>query len=336
MNDVRTVAELEQVLRAAEPDRLQPVRLSEIRTRGRRRRRGRLAVAAAGTAAAVVAASMGIAALTSVGGERAHDAPPVAQRPPKEMSALARRVLAEIPGAVQVSSWQVVIPVPAGADADQLGVEGVPAYDVDAGPVDLDTRWYTGVTSFRPRDFPTWLYDGVADYEQHVLGDEDGYPVGSTDIGVLVDAGPLRLACMQALAELSGGGEQEGATCFPAMLSGPDGDLVYQWGMGTDDFLEPGSDLELFHTASYTSGAPRTVWIGGTDGTDVASVDLVTTDGTSVAATVASGTMVPGDTMFWGTVDGDLAMAVTRDAAGDVLERHVLKPCATPVECEVR
>ena len=63
------------------------------------------------------------------------------------------------------------------------------------------------------------------------------------------------------------------------------------------------------------------MWIGGTYGTDVASVDLVATDGTTVPATVASGTLVPGHTMFWGSVDGDLAMAVTRDAAGDVLER---------------
>jgi len=32
----------------------------------------------------------------------------------------------------------------------------------------------------------------------------------------------------------------------------------------------------------------------------------------------------------------DLAMSVTRDAAGNVLERHVVKACSTPVECEVR
>ena len=78
------------------------------------------------------------------------------------------------------------------------------------------------------------------------------------------------------------------------------------------------------------------MWIGGTYGTDVASVDLVATDGTTVPATVAPGTLVPGNTMFWGSVDGDLAVAVTRDADGNVLEEHVLKPCSSPVECEVR
>jgi hypothetical protein len=78
------------------------------------------------------------------------------------------------------------------------------------------------------------------------------------------------------------------------------------------------------------------VWIGGTYGTDVASVDLVTTDGTTVSATVASGTLVPGNTMFWGTVDGELAQAVTRDVEGNVLEQHELKPCSGGVSCEVR
>ena len=76
--------------------------------------------------------------------------------------------------------------------------------------------------------------------------------------------------------------------------------------------------------------------MGGTDGTDVASVDLVTTDGTHVEATVASGTLVPEETMFWGTVTGELAEAVTRDADGTVLERHQLAPCSAPVDCEVR
>ena len=111
---------------------------------------------------------------------------------------------------------------------------------------------------------------------------------------------------------------------------------TYDWGMGTDDFLQPGEDLELFSTPTYTAGTAQTVWIGGTYGTDVASVDLVTTDGTTVSATVASGTLVPGDTMFWGTVDGDLAEAVTRDAEGHVLEQHRVKSCSTPVDCEVR
>ncbi len=333
MNDVRTVDQLERTLRAADPEPLLPARLAEIRTRGRRRRRIRLAGVAVGTAAAVVAASVGVAAVTGTVGDRAPDDPPVAHGAPHEMSAIAKRALAEVPGAVQVSSWQVVIPMPPGARTDYGGEEQVPSDHVDAGPVDVGARWYTGVTTFRKKDFPAWLYDGIADYEQNVLGDENGHPVGSQDIGVIVDAGPMRLACMRALPQWSG---EDRSGCFPAMLSGEDGNLEYQWGMGTDDFLQPGKDLELFRTDTYTSGSPGTVWIGGADGTDVATVDLVGTDGQTVSATVAAGSLVPEETMFWGVVDGDLAKAVTRDAEGNVLEEHPVKPCSDPVDCEVR
>lgn len=327
MNDVRTVDQLELALKTAEPEPLQPARLSEIRTRGRRRQRGRLAAVAAGTAAAVVAASVGVAALTGGLGDRAEDAPPVAHEPPRELSVLAKRVLAEIPGAQQVSGWQVVVPVPVGAK-DSYPDQRVATDRVAAGPFDVGARNYTGVTAFRPSDFPAWLFDGVSDYEQHVTGTPREHSVGSTDMGILVDSGQLRLACV----ETKGAGDD----CYPAMLSGADGDLAYRWGMGTEDFLQDGSDLELFHTSTYTSGAPQTVWIGGADGTDVASVDLVTTDGETVSAHVEAGTFVPGETMFWGTVDGELAKAVTRDADGDVLEEHEVKPCSDPVDCEVR
>ena len=160
---------------------------------------------------------------------------------------------------------------------------------VDAGPIDIGTRHYTGVTAFGRRAFPAWLYDGVSDYEQNVLGSkEDGYPVGSTDIGVVVDGGPMRLACMRPLPEW--GGEPAGDTCFPAMVGGADGHLVYEWGMGTDDFLQRGQGPRAVPHRRPTSTVRRgKVWIGGTDGTDVASVDLVATDGTTVSATVAPG-----------------------------------------------
>jgi hypothetical protein len=332
VNDVRTVHELERTLKTDEPELLLPARLHEIRSRGRRRRRAGLAMLAVGTAAVIVTASLGVAALTGAGADRAQDVQPMSQKPPKEMSALAKRALAEIPGAVQVSSWQVVIPGPEGVESEPY--QAVPRDYVEAGPVDIGTRNYTGVTSFPRKAFPAWLYDGVSDYEKHVLGNEkDGYPVGSTDIGVVVDGGPMRLACMRSLPDWGGDSSD---SCFPAMLSGDEDHLAYQWGMGTDDFLHQGEDLELFKAATFSDDTARTVWIGGTYGTDVASVDLVTTDGATVAGTVESGTLVPGNTIFWGTVAGDLAMAITRDADGNVLEKHVLTACSNPVDCEVR
>jgi hypothetical protein len=332
VNDVRTVAELEQALKTAEPELLQPAALNDIRTRGRRRRRTRLAATAGGAAAAVVLASLVASGITG-GGDAAHDPTPVVADH-TELSPLAKRALAEIPGAQQVSAWQVVIPTPVGVAMGVPPDQPVPDHLVDAGPVDVGARRYTGVTSYDREAFPAWLWDGAEHYEKHVLGsEEEGYPVGSTEVGIVLDAGPLDLACIRPLPEWT---ELDPDTCSPAMLGSAGGHLSYAWGMGSDDFLQPGKDLELFHTASFSSGSARTVWIGGTDGTDVASVDLVTTDGTSVTATVASGTLVPGDTMFWGTVDGELAMAITRDASGKVLEKHVLEPCSSPTDCEVR
>ena len=331
MNDVRTVAELERALKTAEPELLQPAALNDIRTRGRRRRRTRLAATAGGAAAAVVIASLVASGVTG-GDDAAHDPTPVAADH-TELSPLAKRALAEIPGAQQVSAWQVVIPTPVGMGMDIPPDQPVPDDLVDAGPVDIGARRYTGVTSYDREAFPHWLWDGAADYEQSVLGTKKDHPVGSTDVGIVLDAGPLDLACIRPLPEWT---ELDPDSCFPAMLGSADGHRTYAWGMGSDDFLQPGKDLELFHTPSFSSGSARTVWVGGTDGTDVASVDLVTTDGTSVAATVASGTVVPGETMFWGSVDGELAMAITRDASGKVLEKHVLEPCSSPTDCEVR
>ncbi len=81
---------------------------------------------------------------------------------------------------------------------------------------------------------------------------------------------------------------------------------------------------------------PVSLWVGGTDGTDGASVDLELADGSTVEATVASGTLVPGETVFWATVPGELVRAVTRDADGEVLEDHPLRPCSGDLDCEVR
>ena len=52
----------------------------------------------------------------------------------------------------------------------------------------------------------------------------------------------MRLACMRPLPEWSGE-EPANDTCFPAMVGGADGHLVYEWGMGTDDFLHEGKEL---------------------------------------------------------------------------------------------
>ena len=222
-------------------------------------------------------------------------------------------MLAEVPGAVQVSEWQVVIPAPGPRPA--LMSQVVPADRIVAGPVDVGTRLYSGVTAYKKRQFPAWLFDGVEKIEKTELGDANNYPVGSTEMGIIVDGGPMDLACMKSLPDWADA-EELGDGCRPSMLGELGGSRTFEWGMGTDDFVQEGKPLELFSTDDYSDGTARTVWIGGTDGTDVASVELVGVDGTRVDATVAAGTLVPDETMFWGTVSGELALAVTRDADG--------------------
>lgn len=329
----RTIDQLENDLRGHDSSGAGGLDLATIRTRGTRRRRARGLLAGGGAVAGVAALALAVGTLTG-GSDRAVDEPGFAVEPtatPTELSALAERVLAEVPGAVQVSDWQVVIPAP--GPRPVVMSQRVPADYISGGPVDIGAHRYTGVTAYKKKDFPGWLFNGVETIEKTELGREgEGYPVGSTEMGIIVDAGPMELACMESLPEWGDGADG----CFPAMLGTIGSARTYEWGMGTDDFLQEGRPLELFSIDDYSDGTPRTVWVGGTDGTDVASVELVGVDGTRVEATVAAGTLVPDETMFWGTVTGELAIAVTRDADGGVLERHELKPCNSPTECEVR
>ncbi len=301
-------------------------RIHRLGTRRRRSRRAGLALAAAMAVAAVTGLGYGVGTFRA-GGETGRDVPPAGQSAdpaPTELSPLAKRVLREVPGATQVSAWQVVIPGPGSAPEWDEPVE---ADKIAAGPVPLGGHHYTGVTAFERSDFPRWLYDGVQRIEQEELGDEDGYPVGSTEMGILVEDGDAELACM---------GAREGGPCHPAYLAAIGGERTYQWGMGTDDFLKPGADMEVFLSDDYSRGTPGTIAIAGIDGTAVARADFVSTSGEVVRGTVEAGTFSPGDSIFYANVAGELARVVAYDADGHVIEDHELRSCDDPVDCEVR
>jgi hypothetical protein len=317
----RTIDQLEQELRSDEHREPGHLDLETVRAAGMRRRHLSAAAMGAGLLATSVAACLVLSAVLGGGSGRANDDPAPAAHP-QGLSGLAERVLAEVPGAAQVSEWQVVMPEPAGAKR----MWSEPDLDVVGTPVDTGAHHYSGVTGYRAAAFPAWLYDGVERIEHTELASEDGsYPVGSTEMGVLVDGGPAYLGCV---------GDRSG--CGPALLTRTAGGWAFEWGMGTDDFLKPGSDMEVFLSDDYSTGAPGQLVLAGLPGTDVARVDLVTTDGTTVPGHVESGTIVDGDTMMWGTVVGGLAAVVAYDAAGEVIEDHELKPCSDPVDCEVR
>lgn len=354
MNDVRTVAELERTLKNTEPEVLQSATLAAIRTQGGRRRRARATAVVAGAAAAVVVASLGVAALT--GGE-AHQAPDghVATPPslsPTTLSPLARRALAEIPGAVQISSTRVTIPEPPGATS---WAEPTPILEqfVASGPFDVGgAHAYQGVTMYDDGQFPAWLEKGTKEWDEREgqRDDSPGGVIGTTSSGVVVDQGEQQIACIyppviastsyvDGLEVLHPKEPLEPDVDQPCMVSivGHQGDdLVGHWTLAAPDFLAAGTGVQLYRDRSSAKGDPVSLWVGGTDGTDVASVDLELADGQTVEATVASGTLVPGETVFWATVPGELVRAVTRDADGDVIEDHPRRPCSGDLDCEVR
>lgn len=246
-----------------------------------------------------------------------------------KLSPFAKRVLRAVPCAVQVSSWQVVIPGPGTAPLHEPPPSRV---RLVGAPVSLGGHTYAGVTAYARSQFPHWLYDGVERIEREELGTASAHPQGSTDTGILVDLGRAGLACVA----WSGGESHQGSSCAPAFVSiGADGPRL-QWTMGSDNFLMPGAPMEVFLSEDYSTGQPSTIAIAGLDGTDVASAEFVSTEGTIVTGKVESGTVVPGNTLFHANVPGHLARVIAYDASGNVIENHELKPCSSPADCEVR
>ncbi len=323
--------DIEQLERALAGDGADAGRpdLTTIRRDGTRQRRVRTATAG-GVAALALVAVAGVSVVVADGpdGGRGRDSAVADDPPPtpKKLSPLAQRALDEVPGAVQVSDWQVVLPGP--------GPTNLPGpNETPLRPVALPGHEYTGVTSFGEGDFPAWLLDGTESAEQ-AAGDENGHAVGSTDItGILVDQGPTYLGCT---ATPHHGESFPGADCWPGIFYRAGERWVRAFGLGTDRFLTPDAPMEVFLDEDYSSGSEHTSAVAGLDGTDVARVEFVATDGTVVEGTVDSGGVAPGDSLFFASVPGELAKVVAYDARGHVIEDHPLKDCDTPEECEVR
>lgn len=331
----RTVTDLERYLAEPVTSGLDgPPDLDRIRRLGARRRRTRHAAVALATSITIAAVAGGgyTAHQGLTADETDRDLPPVAQSPkpaPSDLSPIAKRVLREIPGAVKVSPWQVVIPGPGVAEAH---AQKVTRDQIAAGPLPLGGASYTGVTAFPPSKFPRWLYEEVQRIEREELGNGNTYPVGSTDMGILVQYGDAELACLVREEET---GPYAGR-CDPAVLTSLGGDRYLQWSMGTDRFLKAGAEMEVFLTEDYSDGALSTIAIAGIHGTEVARADFITTTGKRAVGTVQAGTVVPHDSIFYTKVPGELARVVAYDTDGTVIEDHPLKSCNNPIDCEVR
>lgn len=323
--------ELEELERALAGDSIpgQGPDLATIKRQGRRRRRVRTAAVSGVAALTVVAVSGGVMLLDGNGsGDDNLSATEPTSEAPAGLTPLAERVLAEVPGARQISPTKVLIPAP---DAAQ-GLPDIPV-TLRGEAVELPEPAYVGVTEYRDGVFPTWLYDGTDKLEM-AAGDDNSQPVGTTDItGVIVDLGPRYLGCIEPGSEDR---SREGTNCSPAVLTRHGGKWSLDWGMGTEGFLTPGAPMEVFASDSTLDGADATLAIAGLDGTEVARADFVATDGTIIEGTVKAGTLVPGESIFFAEVPGALARVIAYDADGEVIEDHPLRDCDDPVDCEVR
>ena len=298
----RTIDELEHELHRDDSHHSGPD-LAAVKAAGMHRRHLSAMATGVGVLAAMVAVGLVLSGTLGPGG-RAVDPQPAGH--PHELSALAKRALEEIPGATQVSDWQVVLPAPASPRplATRVGHR-----DVVTAEVPLGVSTYAEVADYPAASFPGWLR-------------------GSTDPGVLVRSGAAELGCVAERRNLP--------VCSPALLSDDRGTLSYERGMAFADFNEPGAGMGVFTFDDFSSSQSGQLVIAGLHGTDVASVEMVTTTGDTVGGHLESGTVVAGQTLMWGRVPGTVARVIAYDAAGDVIEDRRVQPCEDFPRCEVR
>jgi hypothetical protein len=285
----------EQVSNGTVPD------LDSLRTGGRRLRRNRrlLAGAVAALVAGVVAA--GVLA-TSARLDRAEE--PVGPDHGPALSTYEKRVLRELPGSYAVGGT-IIVPGP--IDPDH--VQNL-AYEVSGFTGRLAPLGWHGLSSFP-------VYSTVR-YPDFMLRP------APEDTQLYVDVGPLRIGCLQRSAP----------HCDLVLVVGErhSGWLSFET-LGTDEFLTPGSEMELFPGGTFDGRVHRPTVIGGFRGTRATEVELTLKDGTRVPATVDSGRVSPGDTIFWARTESPPVRATAYDAAGALVEDHKVTPCDDPVDC---
>lgn len=128
---------------------------------------------------------------------------------------------------------------------------------------------------------------------------EEGYlenaPKGSQ---VVIDPGRLWLGCTTW---------PKGDGCAPSVLAKDTvGRFIYLNGFGTEEFMKPGAEMELFTDGSHAE----------------AQLDV---DETS-----------PGNTLFWARLPHAVVWVRAYDGERKLLAEHRLRDCRDPADCEVR
>ena len=224
------------------------------------------------------------------------------------LTAYERKALADVPGSYAVDGT-VVLPDVADPRAD-FGATLVPKRIIGT-PVELGFHGVVG---------PMYLASQRTEEAY-----QDNAPKGSQ---VLIDPGPLWIGCPVLT---------RGAGCEPNVLvKDMDGRFIRLYGFGTDDFLKPGAEMELFTDDDYSDRKWSRTLIGGFHGAETARVLVELTDGSQVEAQLDVDGMSPGNTLFWAKLPREIAWARAYDGDGKLIEEHRLRACKNDVDCEVR
>ncbi len=293
----------EQSFEAPLPD------IEALRARGRVGRRNRRLTQVV-AAAAVVAIAVGG---WLVSGDLRHDAiPPQPVKPghTKVLSSYEHRVLEGVPGAFGVAG-EVVIPAPIDPKAPANIARQVEGFTGRLAPL----GWHA----------MTPLSDGPI--SSTVVTPQFMHQAPPATSDVYQDSGPMHLGCRRVT----------GARCglFYVLGSRTGG---WQTGnrLGDEDFLRPGAPMELILGGTLEDHRFEPTIVGGMHGTTTTRVQLTLRDGSTADATVDSGRIARGATVFWARLDSPAVRATAYDTSGQVVEDHDLTACDDPVDCNTR
>jgi hypothetical protein len=147
------------------------------------------------------------------------------------------------------------------------------------------------------------------------------------DTDVYQDSGPMHLGCRPV----------SDARCGLFYVLG-NATMGWQTGnrLGDEDFLKPGAPMQLIPGGTLEDQRLEPTVVGGLHGTTTTRVELTLRDGSTADATVDSGRISRGDTLFWARLDSAPVKATAYDKDGRVVEDHELTPCDDPVDCSTR
>ncbi len=245
----------------------------------------------------IIAAALGtlaviFAAMLMAGGQEE------AQNPRDLLTDLGRRAVETLPEAYQ-SGDSVIVPA---ASASYVARANYIDPDLfQSEPVPLYVRGLAPYGSMRaPIGSPLWTAK-----------------ITASD-NIFVDVGQLSVACMRWPGE---------EACAPTLLAADGGRYyVFQSGIGSQDFLQPESEMEGYVFDAVSGGERVRLVFGGLPGTTTHSVKVEMEDGIVETAETSLGNPFLGSTIWWTTAAEPVETVTAYDLDGQVVDRLEAMP----------